>query len=106
MTFDGDPMKFVNWKMSFTILIDRKPLSASEKMIMYGNPFIIQKAFRDKLACWPKFSAIDPLALREFADFLQGFAEAIPHIKGLDTVDDSQENHKVLRKLPEWIVRK
>ncbi|XP_039463550.1 uncharacterized protein LOC120436748 isoform X2 [Oreochromis aureus] len=72
----------------------------------YGNPFIIQKAFRDKLMRWPKISANDPLALREFADFLKGCSEAIPHVKGLAILNDCEENHKLLKKLPEWIVRK
>lgn len=139
--FSGDPIKFLDWKMSFMTLIDKKPLPASEKMFYlknylagealkavqgffyrdsenaylgawrvlqerYGNPFIIQKAFRDKLARWPKVNASDPFALREFADFLQGCAEAIPHIKGLEILNDCEENHKLLKKLPEWITRK
>lgn len=72
----------------------------------YGNPFIIQKAFRDKLTKWPKISANDSLALREFADFLQSCTEAIPYIKGLSILNDCEENHKLLKKLPEWIIRK
>ena len=55
---------------------------------------------------WPKISANDPLVLREFADFLQGCAEVIPHIKGLAILNDCEENHKLLKKLPEWIVQK
>lgn len=72
----------------------------------YANPFIIQKAFRDKLTKWPKISANDPLALREFSDFLQSCTEAIPHVQGLAILNDCEENHKLLKKLPEWIVRK
>ncbi|XP_070412225.1 uncharacterized protein [Nothobranchius furzeri] len=72
----------------------------------YGNPFIIQKAFRDKLMKWPKISTNDPLALREFADFLQSCTEATPYVKGLAILNDCEENHKLLKKLPEWIVRK
>ncbi|KAJ8342685.1 hypothetical protein SKAU_G00326130 [Synaphobranchus kaupii] len=139
--FNCDPIKFVDWKMSFMALIDQKPIPASEKMFYlktyltgealkavegffyrssddaykgawkvlqerYGNPFIVQRAFRDKLAKWPKIDATDPLALREFADFLQGCAEATPHVKGLAILNDCEENHKLLKKLPEWIVRK
>lgn len=62
----------------------------------YGNPFIIQTAFRDKLMKWPKISGSDPPALREFADFLKGCAETI--------LNDCEENHKLLKKLPDWIV--
>lgn len=140
-TFTGEPLKFIDWRMSFMALIDRQPLPASEKMFYlknylggearkavegffyrtsedayrgalkvlqerYGNPFIVQRAFRDKLMKWPKVSANDPLALREFADFLQGCVEAMPHVKGLAILNDCEENHKLLKKLPEWIVRK
>lgn len=139
--FSGDPIKYVDWKMSFMALIDQKPILTSEKMFYlktylsgdalkavegffystsedaykgawkvlqerYGNPFIVQNAFRDKLAKWPKISSTDPRALRDFADFLQGCAEAIPHVKGLSILDDCEENRKLLKKLPDWIVRK
>nr|XP_033951031.1 uncharacterized protein LOC117455577 [Pseudochaenichthys georgianus]XP_033951039.1 uncharacterized protein LOC117455577 [Pseudochaenichthys georgianus] len=72
----------------------------------YGNPFIVQKAFRDKLMKWPKIDLNDPIALREFADFLQGCVEAIPHVKGLSILNDCEENHKLLQKLPEWMVHR
>lgn len=139
--FSGEPLKYIDWKMSFMAVIDRQPLPAHEKMFYlknylsgearkaveaffyrdseeayrgalkvleerYGNPFIVQKAFRDKLAKWPKVSTSDPAALREFADFLQGCLEAMPHVKGLTILDDCEENHKLLKKLPDWIVRR
>ncbi|KAL7842594.1 hypothetical protein SRHO_G00242830 [Serrasalmus rhombeus] len=72
----------------------------------YGNQFIVQKVFRDKLMKWPKINANDPFALREFSDFLRGCVEAIPHIRGLVILNDCEENHKLLKKLPEWIVRR
>ncbi len=139
--FAGDPLKFVDFKMSFTILIDRKPIPVSEKMLYlksyltgearkavegffyrssedayegawsvlkdrYGNPFAVQKAYRDKLMKWPKIGPNDFLALRDFADSLNGCAEAMPHVKGLAILNDSEENHKLLKKLPDWAVRK
>lgn len=139
--FSGDPLKFVDFKMSFLTLIGRKPIPASEKMLYlkgyltgearkavegffyrssedaykgawavledrYGNPFVVQKAFRDKLMKWPKINSNDSSALREFADFLKGCAEAMPHVKGLAILNDCEENHKLLKKLPDWIVRK
>lgn len=70
----------------------------------YGNSFKLQKAFRDKLTRWPKIVVNDPAALRDFTDFLQGCVEAIPHVKGLAILNDCEE--KLLKKLPEWIVRK
>lgn len=103
--FADDPLKFVGFKMSFTTLIDKWAVFASEKMLYlksyltrdarkavegffyrsskdayesgwsvlkdrYGNPFIVQKAFRDKLMKWPGIGPNDFLALRDFADFL------------------------------------
>ncbi|XP_068074145.1 uncharacterized protein [Danio rerio] len=141
MIFAGDPLKFIDWKMSFIALIERKPLPPGEKMFYlkkylvgearkavegyfyrnsedayhgawkvlqdrYGNSFILQKAFRDKLMRWPKIGINDPLALRDFTDFLQGCAEAMPHIKGLSILNDCEENYKLLKKLPEWVVHK
>ncbi|XP_021324883.3 uncharacterized protein [Danio rerio] len=140
-TFTGDPLKFIDWKISFMALIDQKPFPASEKMLYlksylagearkavegffyrnseeayqgawavlqdrYGSPFVVQRAFRDKLMKWPRIAANDPIALREFADFLQGCAEAMPHVKGLGILNDCEENHKLLKKLPEWMMRR
>lgn len=53
----------------------------------YGNPFVVQKAFRDKLN--------DSLALRDFSDFLKSCAEVMPHVKRLTILNDSEENHKL-----------
>lgn len=139
--FSGDPLKFVDFKMSFLTLIGRKPIPASEKMLYlksyltgearravegffyrssedayegawavledrYGNPFVVQKAFRDKLMKWPQINSNDSSALREFADFLKSCAEAMPYVKGLAILNDCEENRKLLKKLPNWIVRK
>ena len=38
----------------------------------YGQSFVIQRAFRDKLASWPKFKSKDVEELRNFADFWSG----------------------------------
>lgn len=139
--FSGDPLKFIDWKISFTALVDQRPLPVSEKMLYlknylagearkaiegfffrnsedayqgawailrdrYGSPFVVQRAFRERLAKWPKITANDPLALRQFADFLRGCVEAIPHVQGLAILNDCEENHKLLKKLPDWMVRR
>ncbi|XP_071123461.1 uncharacterized protein [Mytilus edulis] len=64
----------------------------------YGYPFIMQKAFRDKLASWPKIAPKDPIALRDIGDFLQGCRDAIPHFPSLSILNDCTEN----QKLPDW----
>ena len=37
----------------------------------YGNPFIVQRAFHDKLNGWPRIGAGEYHKLRAFSDFLQ-----------------------------------
>ena len=36
----------------------------------YGHPFVIQRAFRERLSQWPKIQAKDAVGLRKFSDFL------------------------------------
>lgn len=72
----------------------------------YGSSFIVQRAFREKFTKWPIVAANDPRVLREFADFLQGSVEAISHVQGLAILNDCEENHKLLKKLPEWSVHR
>lgn len=69
----------------------------------YGNPFLIAKFFRDKLYAWPKVGPKDSLELRELVDFLQSCEAAIAQIKGLEVLNDCNENQKILAKLPDWL---
>ncbi|XP_073712790.1 uncharacterized protein [Misgurnus anguillicaudatus] len=69
----------------------------------YGQPFVIQKAFRERLANWPKVQPRDADGLRAFADFINACLLAMPHVKGLQILNDSEENQKLLHKLPDWI---
>lgn len=62
----------------------------------YGNPFTVQRAFRERLVKWPRVAANDPRALREFTDFLLGCSGAVPHVKACLS---SMENHKILNKM-------
>lgn len=68
----------------------------------YGQPFVIQKAFREKLAKWPKIQPRDAEGFREFSDFLNACHQAMPHVKGLEILDDCDENQKLVHKLPDW----
>lgn len=43
---------------------------------------------------------------REFSNFYQSCAEAIPHVWALASRNDCEENHKLLKKHPGWIIRK
>ncbi|XP_067332746.1 uncharacterized protein [Channa argus] len=70
----------------------------------YGSSFVIAKAFRDKLALWPKIGHKDCFELREFVDFLRGCCTAMSQIKGLEILNDCGENQRILNKLPDWLV--
>ncbi|XP_052388504.1 uncharacterized protein LOC127934956 [Carassius gibelio] len=69
----------------------------------YGHSFVAQRAFREKLNRWPKIGASEYVKLREFSDFLQSCSDAMPHIKGLQVLNDCEENQKILVKLPNWV---
>ncbi|KAL7845029.1 hypothetical protein SRHO_G00235690 [Serrasalmus rhombeus] len=69
----------------------------------YGSPFLIAKAFRDKIDAWPKISAKGSLELQEFVDFLRSCESAMPQIKSLEVLNDYNENQKILAKLPDWL---
>lgn len=69
----------------------------------YGHPFVIQRAFREKLNNWPKIGARDSVKLRQFSDFLSACSSAMPHVKGLEVLNDCEANQKMLQKLPDWI---
>ncbi|XP_045065112.1 uncharacterized protein LOC123482227 [Coregonus clupeaformis] len=136
--FNGDPLRFNDWKVSFQTLIDRKNIPAEEKIYYlrkyvggpakkaiesyfllgsesayhaawrileerYGNPFLIAKAFRDKLEAWPKISSKGSIELQEFADFLRSCEAAMTQIRGLEVLNDCNENQKLLAKLPDWL---
>ncbi|XP_034088632.1 uncharacterized protein LOC117557059 [Gymnodraco acuticeps] len=69
----------------------------------YGNPFLIAKAFRDKLDAWPKISSKDSVELQELSDFLRSCEAAMSQIKGLEVLNDCNENQRMLAKLPDWL---
>ncbi|XP_077393414.1 uncharacterized protein LOC144030741 [Festucalex cinctus] len=68
----------------------------------FGQPFSIQRAFRVKLANWPRILPKDAEGLRDFSDFLNSCQDAMPHVKGLDILNDCEENQKLVYKLPDW----
>lgn len=63
----------------------------------------MQRAFRDKLAKWPKISSKDAEGLRTFSDFLNACLQAKPYVKGLEILSDCEENQKLLQKVPDWL---
>ncbi|KAM9817861.1 uncharacterized protein LOC133152032 [Syngnathus typhle] len=69
----------------------------------YGNPFLIAKAFRDKIDSWPKINPKGSVELQELADFLRSCESAMSQIRGLEVLNDCNENQKILSKLPDWL---
>ncbi|KAK3086460.1 hypothetical protein FSP39_018746 [Pinctada imbricata] len=68
----------------------------------YGHPFIVQRAFRNKLDKWPKINERDAKGLRDFGDFLKACQDATPQIPSLKILDDCTENQRLIAKLPTW----
>lgn len=68
----------------------------------YGQPFLVQRAFREKLASWPRIQSKDADGLRSFSYFQNACNDAMPHVKGLEILNDCEENRN---KLPAGIVK-
>ncbi len=64
---------------------------------------MVQRAFREKLNRWSKIGGLEYIKLREFSDFLQSCSDAMSHIKGLQVLNDCEENQRILVKLPNWV---
>ena len=72
----------------------------------FGHPSVVLNAFKSKLSAWPKIGAREYTALRKLSDFLTAIDYAMPHVPGLQNLNDEEENKKLLRKLPDWIITK
>ncbi|KAK0144665.1 hypothetical protein N1851_017007 [Merluccius polli] len=68
----------------------------------YGQPFVIAKAFRDKLYAWPKIASKENSELR-FVDFLRSVECAMTDNENLHVLNDAMENQKLAAKLPDWL---
>lgn len=69
----------------------------------YGEPFVIAKAFRDKLHAWPKIASRESADLRKFVDFLRSCESAMAHNESLYVLNDGMENQRLTAKLPDWL---
>ena len=70
----------------------------------FGHPFVVAKAYRDKLQRWPRIGVKDHTGLRRFADFLYSIEIAMQTVRDLGVLNDYMENQKLLSKLPEWLI--
>ena len=66
----------------------------------YGNPFLVANAYKRKIKDWPPIPPNDGTRLRKFSDFLGHCHTAMQEIQYLTVLNDPDENHKILRKLP------
>ncbi|KAL3991912.1 RAB6A-GEF complex partner protein 1 [Sarotherodon galilaeus] len=112
LTFTGDPLKFVEWSTCFRALIETSCTDSAHKLFYLkknigGEPLCVlegtfYQTFRGKLSSWPKIGPKESLKLGELSDFLISCKNAMPHVQGLKVLDDSEENQKILLKLPDW----
>ena len=137
--FSGDPMEYISFKRSFKTLIEKKAISAEEKIYYlqqylqgdakqavarcfygtqesdyhqawqtlekrFGHSFRIQESFRKKLEDWPKLNIKDCTGLQRYADILKSCLDAMPHINGLQVLNDCKENQKIVSKLPDILI--
>ena len=70
----------------------------------FGNPFLVADAYRKKINEWPKIPPNDGASLRKFADFLIHCQTATNTVKYLRVLDDPDENQRMVRKLPRYLV--
>ena len=139
--FQGDPMRFPDWKNQFIKLIEGRSMGAADKLFYlrkytagpaakaiqgaflrtdeaayqdawkklnsrYGGPFLTLRTYREKIAKWPKVGEKDSQGLQDLADFLDTCNDAIPFVKGLEVLNDCEENRKMVAKLPESVSRR
>ena len=69
----------------------------------FGSPFIIAEAFRSKLEKWPEVES--NLDLRKLSDFLRQCQSAMKTNTHLGILNDELENKKILKILPNWMIR-
>ena len=80
--------------------VEAKKILASR----FGDPFLVSNAYRRKISEWPRILPKDGPGLRRFSDFLQHCYTAMHSIKYLEVLNDPEENQKMLRKLPNYLV--
>ena len=98
----GEAKEVVN---GFMLLDGEDTYQKAKEMLakQFGDPFTIATAFRRKLNEWKQIVPNDAIGLRKYADFLVQCATAMKKVSGLNVLNDIQENHKMVSKLPKWL---
>ena len=68
----------------------------------FGNSFAVASTFRKRLDELPQVAPNDDHGLRKYADLLVQCEKAMERMSILKVLDDDQENHKMMSKLPRW----
>ena len=88
----------------FLLSTEEAYIEARHKLdVRFGDPFVVGKAFRDKLDKWHKVAPYDGLSLRKFADYLSQCETAMITISSLNALNDDREIQKIQTKLPDWM---
>ena len=99
----GEPKEAI----SGVLLLETAEAYKQAKKILsdrFGNPFLIADAYRKKINEWPKIPPNDGISLRKFSDFLIHCQTAMNSVKYLNVLDDPDENQRMVRKLPWYLV--
>lgn len=70
----------------------------------FGNPFFVADAYRKKISERLKIPPNDDPSLRRFSDFLIHCQTATRTIKYLKSLDDPEENQKMVGKRPRYLI--
>lgn len=68
--------------------------------------FLVADAYRRKINEWPKIQSNDGEALRKFSDFLNQTLSAMRTVSFLNSLNDAEENQKMTRKLPSYMMNR
>ena len=81
--------------------------SAAYRLLVnrYGDNYVLAKAFRNRLASWPRIVGSETAGLRNFIDFLNQCKSAKRSFPALRVLDDESENADLTKKLPAWLAR-
>ncbi|XP_067945302.1 uncharacterized protein [Watersipora subatra] len=71
----------------------------------FGNKHSVSRALRKKLSEFSKIGPKNSSLLREYADLLAHIRSAMSDVTQLNILDDSEENEKLVAKLPDFMIR-
>ncbi|XP_067933307.1 uncharacterized protein [Watersipora subatra] len=71
----------------------------------FGNKHSVSRALRKKLSEFSKIGPKNSSLLREYADLLAHVRSAMSDVTQLNILDDSEENEKLVAKLPDFMIR-